>query len=155
MIGDDERRTIENSVLCWLATSDKHGQPNVSPKEAFCAYGERQILIAEIASPQSKRNIEQNAQVCVSCVDVFAQKGHKFIGEAELVIPNDDQWPALHAALFQIIGPHYPIRSVINISIQKTQAIIAPSYRLFPHKDFEERKAEAMKNYGVEPIARR
>lgn len=30
------RAAIETSVLCWLATVDADGQPNVSPKEIFC-----------------------------------------------------------------------------------------------------------------------
>jgi len=33
------------------------------------------ILIANIASPTSVRHIDQHAAVCLSCVDVFAQKG--------------------------------------------------------------------------------
>ena len=29
------RQAIESSVLCWLATVDSEGQPNVSPTEVF------------------------------------------------------------------------------------------------------------------------
>ena len=51
-------RLRAGSVLCWLATVDDHGMPNVSPKEIFCCHGERELLIANIASPQSVRNIK-------------------------------------------------------------------------------------------------
>jgi hypothetical protein len=29
---------IHSSELCWLATADAQGQPNVSPKEVFAAF---------------------------------------------------------------------------------------------------------------------
>ena len=44
---------IENSVLCWLATVDTAGVPNVSPKEIFDSYNDDRIVIADIASSNS------------------------------------------------------------------------------------------------------
>ena len=44
-------RSIEQSVLCWLATVSADGIPNVSPKEAFLHDGEGRLLVANIASP--------------------------------------------------------------------------------------------------------
>ncbi|WP_313952801.1 pyridoxamine 5'-phosphate oxidase family protein [Accumulibacter sp.] len=39
MLTDDVLNYIKRSVLCWLATADADGAPNVSPKEVFCAFG--------------------------------------------------------------------------------------------------------------------
>jgi predicted pyridoxine 5'-phosphate oxidase superfamily flavin-nucleotide-binding protein len=36
---------IHRTVLCWLATVDAHGQPNVSPKEVFAAFDENHLVI--------------------------------------------------------------------------------------------------------------
>jgi len=49
---------LQRSVLCWLATVDAHGQPNVSPKEVFAAFDEKHLVIAHIASPLSVKNIQ-------------------------------------------------------------------------------------------------
>jgi len=74
-ISERLRTAIETSVLCWLATVDADGQPNVSPKEIFCmGAGPNEVLVAEIASPVSKRNLSKNPKVCISAVDIFAQR---------------------------------------------------------------------------------
>ena len=40
------------SVLCWLATVDETGQPNVSPKEIFAAFDSQHIVVANIEPPR-------------------------------------------------------------------------------------------------------
>ncbi len=69
------REDLDHAVLCWLATVDEDIVPNVSPKEIFCAHGDDALLIANIASPGSMRNIARNPRVCVSFIDVFRQRG--------------------------------------------------------------------------------
>ena len=66
---------MNTSVLCWLATCDALGQPNVSPKEVFAAVDAGHLVIAHIASPNSVRNLAANPRVCVSFVTVFTQIG--------------------------------------------------------------------------------
>ena len=77
MLSSEVQNSAAHSVLCWLATVDGNGQPNVSPKEIFAAFDTEHLVIANIASPSSVRNIEVNPLVCVSFIDVFVQKGFK------------------------------------------------------------------------------
>ncbi|WP_296040456.1 pyridoxamine 5'-phosphate oxidase family protein [uncultured Agrobacterium sp.] len=42
-INDAMRTDIANSVLCWLATVDADGTPNVTPKEISSSYGDDRI----------------------------------------------------------------------------------------------------------------
>jgi len=79
------RTDIENSVLCWLATVDAAGVPNVSPKEIFDSYNDDRIVIADIASSNSVRNIRAHPAVCVSFIDVFRQRGFKIVGTATII----------------------------------------------------------------------
>ena len=44
------------SVLCWLATVDESGQPNVSPKEIFAVFDSDHPVIAYIPSAGTARN---------------------------------------------------------------------------------------------------
>jgi predicted pyridoxine 5'-phosphate oxidase superfamily flavin-nucleotide-binding protein len=53
-----------------VATVSSQGEPNVSPKELFFVLDTETLLIANIASPQSLKNILQNSKVCVSGVNV-------------------------------------------------------------------------------------
>jgi uncharacterized protein len=72
-------------VLCWLATVDAAGVPNVSPKAIFDHYNDDRIIIADIASSDCVRNIQAHPAVCVSFIDVFRQRGFKMIGQATII----------------------------------------------------------------------
>lgn len=85
---------VDASVLCWLATVSDQGQPNVAPKEVFCLY-EHDLLIANIASPNSVRNIAKNPKVCISLIDIFEEKGCKVYGEAHLVMKDNHRFSEL------------------------------------------------------------
>jgi predicted pyridoxine 5'-phosphate oxidase superfamily flavin-nucleotide-binding protein len=85
MLTPDLQTAAQTSILCGLATVDADGQPNVSPKEIFAVFDPEHLVIANIASPTSVRNIAVNPRVCVSFVDVFVQKGFKVLGTARNV----------------------------------------------------------------------
>ena len=82
MLTEDIKYYASKSVLCWLATVSAKGQPNVSPKELFVTEHDTHVLIANVASPTSVRNIRENPRVCVSFIDIFVQKGYKLQGIA-------------------------------------------------------------------------
>jgi len=90
MISKEVKKYIDESVLCWLATSNSQNEPNVSPKEVFTYKDDKTLLIANIASPGTIGNIKENSKVCVSFVDVFVQKGYKLKGNA-IIINTVDQ----------------------------------------------------------------
>lgn len=69
MINSEVKKYIDKSVLCWLATVNGLNEPNVSPKEVFTYVGEHTLLIANIASPNSIKNISENPNVCISFID--------------------------------------------------------------------------------------
>jgi predicted pyridoxine 5'-phosphate oxidase superfamily flavin-nucleotide-binding protein len=140
------------SVLCWLATADADGMPNVSPKEIFAVFDDEHLVIAHIASPQSAANITANAKVCVSFVDVFAQKGFKLTGHATLVPAGTPAFAHWAAPLEKLAGPRFPIRSDFVVKVLATAPIVAPSYWLFPQEATPQRQVEsAMRTYGVRP----
>ena len=144
----DMRAAVEASVLCWLATADAQGQPNVSPKEVFAPLGDR-IVIAHIASPGSVRNIRANPRVSVAVLDVFAQEGWKFSGTAAILEPGDGGFTPAAAPLEAITGGAYPIRAVIAIDVSAADRIVAPSAWLYPDRPPEETRAGVLERYGV------
>lgn len=151
MITTEIKECAKRSVLCWLATVDRNGQPNVSPKEIFAAFDEMHLVIANIASPKSVRNIEVNPRVCVSFIDVFVQKGFKVIGTARNVKTGDPEFPLWSASLIAKAGPKFPIRSVLVIQAVEIEPILAPSYRLYPADTNEQTQiASAMSTYCVQ-----
>ena len=143
---------LHTSVLCWLATCNSQGQPNVSPKEVFTAVDAQHLVIAHIASPRSVRNIADNPRVCVSFIDVFTQKGFKVLGDATVIRPNDPRFASLEALLLPKTQGKFSIHAAILVRAAAVEPILAPSYRLFPNETTEASQiASAMRTYGVVP----
>jgi predicted pyridoxine 5'-phosphate oxidase superfamily flavin-nucleotide-binding protein len=140
---------IEESVLCWLATSDKDNFPNVSPKEMFTHFEDNKILIANIASPNSVANILENSNVCVSFIDVFIQKGFKIKGQATVIYKNDSIFSLKVKPLTNLYSDKFPISAVIEIEVENIEIIQAPSYFLFPEITEQQQIESALETYKV------
>lgn len=142
------KRIIDKSVLCWLATSSKDNVPNVSPKEVFLYYGEKQIILANIASPQTVKNIQENENVCISFIDVLVQKGLQIKGKAQIVTMNDLLYSGMEKELLVVTEGKFPFSSITVITIEKVKNIIAPKYLLFPETTEADQIRSAKKSYG-------
>lgn len=140
---------MRRSVLCWLATADAAGAPSVSPKEIFASGPFGGLVIADIASGGSVRNIRANPAVCVSVLDIFRQKGMKAHGTARIVAPDEADFDALATPLREKAGDAFPIRHVIAVDVARTAPIVAPSYRFVPGTTEEDQVAAALAAYGV------
>ncbi|MFC7459063.1 pyridoxamine 5'-phosphate oxidase family protein [Hydrogenophaga defluvii] len=149
MFNDEIRDCVRRSVLCWLATADTNGQPNVSPKEVFALVGDNRLVIAHIASPRSVANIRQQPLVCVSCIDVFEQRGVKLVGNARVVVPTEADFAALAEPLLAQTQDVFPIRAVIEVCVIRVEPIVAPSYRMVPGTTRASQEASALRAYGV------
>ncbi|WP_199520171.1 pyridoxamine 5'-phosphate oxidase family protein [Fulvimarina endophytica] len=122
-INEVVRLDIRNSVLCWLATVDDQGTPNVTPKEIFTSYGDDRVVIADIASSGSVRNVQAQPKVCVSFVDVFRQRGFKLTGRAKIVQQQDPSFLELGAELLRMAGADFPIRNIICVEVEQVARI--------------------------------
>lgn len=150
MLTDQVHALAKRSVLCWLATVDAQGQPNVSPKEVWALTGQQHAVVANIASPTSARNTANQPQVCLSFVNVFVQKGYKLQGSAREVLPDAPDNLAWAAPLFAMVGDRFPIRSLMLITVKSVQPIVAPSYWMYPDETTERKQVQAaMAVYGV------
>jgi predicted pyridoxine 5'-phosphate oxidase superfamily flavin-nucleotide-binding protein len=150
---DAIRETARRSVLCWLATVDAEGQPNVSPKEVWAIADDQHVVVAHIASPISARNIAQHPQVCLSFVDVFVQKGFKLIGTAREVRATDAEFATWAKPLLAMAGQRFTIQSVLLVYVKSVAAIVAPSYRFYPDDTTEASQvASAMRAYNVQAV---
>jgi len=152
MINYDVKKIIKKSVLCWLATSNKHNEPNVSPKEIFTFKDENTLLIANIASPISIQNIKENPNVCVSFVDIFIQKGFKIKGVASLINIGNEGFNSKLKLLTDLFSDKFPINIIIEVTVKSMETILAPSYFLFPETTEQSQIESALKTYKVKFI---
>lgn len=152
LLNEPVRDAARRSVLCWLATVDAEGQPNVSPKEIWSVADDEHVVVAHIASPLSARNIGQQPLVCLSFVDVFVQKGFKLKGAAHEVCADDPAFARWAEPLLAMVGQRFVIQSVLVIRVTSVTPILAPSYRFYPDQTLEGSQVDAaMRAYGVQP----
>jgi predicted pyridoxine 5'-phosphate oxidase superfamily flavin-nucleotide-binding protein len=153
MINPDIKILAEQSVLCWLATANPQGIPSVSPKEVFTIYEDNSIIIANIASPNSARNIRSNPHACVSFINIFTQKGYQIQGRASCLTPDDPTYAPIEQLLTPITQGIFPFSSVFQVMIDDVREIIAPRYRLFPDTTEQDQIRSAMETYAVRPLS--
>lgn len=137
---------INRSILCWLATASREGLPNVSPKEIFTDYKQQSIIIANIASPTTVKNIKDNSNVCLSFIDVLVQKGYQIKGNAEIITKEHPEFSQMENQLLQMTKGKFPFSSITQIIPEKTKPILAPSYLLYPNETTEEKLIEQAKS---------
>ena len=149
MLSKEVITSINKSVLCWLATVSDDGVPNVSPKEIFNYYGENIIIIANIASPQTVKNIKKNENVCLSFIDILVQKGFQLKGKASIVTKSDSEFPEMEEVLTKMTGGDFPFSTITAIAIEQIKPIIAPKYVLYPETIEDEQIESAKKTYRL------
>jgi predicted pyridoxine 5'-phosphate oxidase superfamily flavin-nucleotide-binding protein len=148
MISDEIKQYIDKSVLCWLATVDGEQMPNVSPKEVFTYYDNSTVIIANIASPQSAKNIAVNPLVCLSFIDILVQKGYQLKGTAIIVSRKSDEFGVLEKPLLDITQGRFPFTTIIKMTVTQSKKIVAPRYWLYPETTESDQMASAIKTYG-------
>ena len=149
MLTEDVKESISESVLCWLATSNEKGEPNCSPKEAFAVSDQSELVIANIASPESVSNIEVNPNVCVSFVHVFKQKGFKLKGQARYVSSGLKEFSDLMPLVEPIVGTTFKVNGFIVVHVSSVSPIIAPAYYMVKGTTEVSQINGAKKTYGV------
>ena len=151
LLNNDVKKYINSSVLCWLATSAEN-QPSVSPKEIFTIYDDSTILIANIASPNSIKNIKQNENVCASFLDIFAQRGVQVYGVATVLDNTSLDYVDKKKILQDLAGDAFTVASVIEVSVKNTKPILAPSYQFNKNITKDEMIKNALASYGVKKL---
>jgi predicted pyridoxine 5'-phosphate oxidase superfamily flavin-nucleotide-binding protein len=142
------RDSINTCVLCWLATTSAENVPNVSPKEIFSHFGTNKIIIANIASPQTVRNIRQNENVCISFIDILIQKGFQIKGKAEIIDKTNSEFSKMENILIKMTEGMFPFATITKIIVKQVKPIIAPKYIMFPETTEKEQIESAKKAYG-------
>jgi predicted pyridoxine 5'-phosphate oxidase superfamily flavin-nucleotide-binding protein len=149
MLTEEIKVSISESVLCWLATCNDKGEPNCSPKEAYTFNGSSELVIANIASPESVENIQVNPNVCVSFVHVFKQKGFKLKGQARYIPFGAPDFPKYMPLVKPIVGEIFQVKGFIVVSIKAIATIIAPAYYMVKGTTEASQINSAKKTYGV------
>ena len=73
----------------FIATADKAGRPNVSPKGSFRVLDDEHVVFADIHSPRTIANLADNPQVSAIVFDAATRHGCRIWGPAEVIGPGE------------------------------------------------------------------
>jgi predicted pyridoxine 5'-phosphate oxidase superfamily flavin-nucleotide-binding protein len=76
---------IEAQKVCFAATADQGGMPNVSPKGSIYVVDDDTLAFADLYSRKTRANLKVNPCIALTVVDLKAFKGYQFKGKAELM----------------------------------------------------------------------
>jgi uncharacterized protein len=81
------------------------------------------------ASPRTKANIRRDGRIEINFVDPFARKGYRFKGVGFYRLPEDADFPALHAVFAEIWPGLVPrIAGIIEVIVERALPVTTPPY---------------------------
>jgi predicted pyridoxine 5'-phosphate oxidase superfamily flavin-nucleotide-binding protein len=126
ILTDDMRRLIAEQRLCYVATVDADGAPNLSAKGTLVVWDANDLAFADIRSPRTVANLRGNPHVEINVVDPIARKGFRFKGTAEVHTDG----PAFERGLrlYADRGIVSAICSIVIIHVTRALPMISPAY---------------------------
>lgn len=90
ILTDDLITAISEIQPAMVATVDKDGCPNVSPKGSFKALDAEHVVFADLYSPQTVTNLQENPLVSAIGLNSKTRKGWRIWGEVAEIITSGD-----------------------------------------------------------------
>ena len=152
LITDDMRRVIESTRLAFVATVNEDGTPNLSPKSSLAVVDENRIAFADIASPNTVRNLKANPAIEINAIDIFMRRGYRFRGTATLEPPGSAVFDRIAEPFWAENGRSFPIHGVVNIAVEKALPVLSPAYTFIEGVTEDALREAYYAKYGVQSI---
>ena len=124
-ISEDAHRSLIAEVgLCYVATASSDGEPNVSPKGSIMVLDDDHLAFADIMSPGSRANLEQNARVAIYVCRPEKFQGFQFKGSVELS-QDGPVYDRLAAAIKEKGLKLPPIQNAVKIKVEAVRGLRA------------------------------
>ena len=132
-ISEDIKNFVNFQKLGYVATVSKDGTPNLSPKGTITIIDESTLVFADIRSPQTIQNIQENSSVEINVVDPFQRLGYRFKGDGRIINEGSEFDKILD--YYSNIGIKSKINSVVVVDVKSMSEVTSPSYDLGATKD--------------------
>lgn len=128
-LSDDMKRVVLEQRLGFAATVCPDGTPNLSPKGTTTLLDDEHLLFADIHSPGTVRNLEQNPSIELNVVDPIVRKGYRFKGRAEVHRVGE----MYEAGLRLLSERGYDasrerVRTIVVVRVEQAAPVISPAY---------------------------
>ncbi|MCP5059699.1 MAG: pyridoxamine 5'-phosphate oxidase family protein [bacterium] len=121
-IEESHKSLIAEVGLCYVATASSDGEPNVSPKGSIMVLDDDHLAFAEIMSPHSRANLQQNARVAIYVCRPEKFQGFQFKGSVELT-QDGPVYDQLAAAIKEKGLKLPPIQNAVKIKVEEVRGL--------------------------------
>jgi uncharacterized protein len=149
----DMKEIIRGTMLCFAATINADGSPNLSPKSSLRVHDDDHLVFADIASPGTVANLRRDPRIEINCVDIFARRGYRFKGLAEIRSKGDPIYEALAASVRGEHGDAIPVCNAVLVEVQVVKPILSPAYTYVPGVTEDALREAYARKYGMAPLS--
>ena len=126
MITSEIKNFLNTQKLCYVATVSSDGLPNISPKGTIIAWASEILAFADIRSPDTVKNLQNNPNVEINVIDPLLRKGYLFKGVARLINSGLQYDEILQ--YYRDNGITSPINAIILVDVSCVSDVISPLY---------------------------
>ncbi len=119
---------LSTQKLGYVATVSPEGKPNISPKGTIIAWSSELLAFANIRSPDTIINLQNNSFVEINVIDPLSRKGYLFKGTGKII--KDTPMYDDIVNHYRTTGIQSPINSVVIINVSSVSEVISPLYDL-------------------------
>jgi predicted pyridoxine 5'-phosphate oxidase superfamily flavin-nucleotide-binding protein len=149
VITDDMRAIVGATRLCFAATVDADGTPNLSPKSSLMVYDDDHLVFANIASPNTVRNLGRNPAIEINAIDIFLRRGYRFKGTAELMPPGTPEYDFVAEPFWADNGKQFPVHEVVKVTVTRAAPVLSPAYTYIDGLTEDDLRQAYLAKYGV------
>ena len=137
-ISDEIKNFLERQKLGFVATISPDNTPNVSPKGTILAWDDEHLIFADIKSPQTISNLENNPSVELNVIDPILRKGYRFKGKGKILKDNEEFSKILK--FYKEKGIKSKINAVVIVKVDTLSEVTSPLYDLgFSEEEIKEK----------------
>ena len=119
---------LDTQKLGYVATVSSDGKPNISPKGTIISWSDNSLVFANIRSPDTIINLQNNPFVEVNVIDPLTRKGYLFTGTGEILRDTPMYDDILNH--YRTNGIKSPINSIVIVDVSSVSEVTSPLYDL-------------------------
>ncbi len=105
-ISDELKKAISEIKPSLVATANKSGQPNVSPKGSLRVLDDQHLVFADLLSPRTIENLKENPYVSIIALNAATRKGWRVWGKTVDIMTSGE--------LFEKFTKEYADKGKVN-----------------------------------------
>ena len=109
--------------LAYVASVNPDGSANLSPKGSLRVLDASHLAFANLASPNTVRNVKADSSVEINVLDPLTRRGFRFKGQA---IHTYDE--AVVDQVAGLLGPEFTVDGAVLVTVTLARAVWSPVY---------------------------